>query len=216
MAETKTHVPAPAIFQSDPTEQIFARGMLDRDMSGLSFMFKNAAGMQRDADQETYMQGVQQANKMAMALSGQEDMMKLLQESLKQGPEYAKAGLPLERIPLIARLITGGGTDQQTRDSSGLVNELKKAMIAKDYAEAANAGGDKTEVTDVYGPGGYAGSQIKGSSKGSGTALIDAMTARAAQLRATQDKGGMRAPTPVNMNTYRDVTALMGGGNRGW
>lgn len=143
----KIQSPQPTIFQSDPIEQIAMRGVLDRDMSGLSYMFKNAA-QDRQVDKEAaYMNGVREANRMAMMLQQQEDMQKLLIESLKQGPEYAKAGLPVADVPLLSRLFTSGGTGQAA-DASMLVNLLKESQIAENNAKAAAAGeASKDQVT---------------------------------------------------------------------
>ncbi len=139
MATSKVQIPQPAIFQSDPEQQIYARGTMDRDMSGLAYMFKNAADTRRERDQDTYMQGVSEANRIAAALEKQDMMQRTLLEALKQAPDYAKAGLPIADVPMLAQLFASGGAGQAA-EASSLVNELKKSEIAKNAAAGAASG----------------------------------------------------------------------------
>lgn len=169
MANSKPSVPSPAIFQSDPEEQIYARGTLDRDMSGLAYMFKNAAEQRRVQDQQTYMEGVDRANKLATMLGLQEERAGMLKEALKQGPEYAKAGLPISQVPIIAQLFSSLGTDDQTMDASSLVNALKRSEIAKNSAAAAASGresGPEYTGETIVTPSGVSQESIRVKQKG--------------------------------------------------
>lgn len=200
MADPKVHVPAPAIFQSDPTEQIYAKGTLDRDMSGLSFMLMNAMQGRRDADQQAYMGGVSEANRMAMELSKQEEANKFLIETLKQAPDYAKAGLPISQVPSIARHFTGAGTDPQTADASKLVNLLKQSEIAANQAKAANAGGDNVTVDTQVTPSGVGFSNVKVKGRdvdGANAKMIQAIMENLKQ-RGMQPKPGGALTLPTS------------------
>lgn len=185
---TKTHVPLPAIFQSDPLEQIYAKGTLDRDMSGLSYMFKNAAGMEREQNKEQYLRGVQQANEMARALNQQDAMSKMLVEALKQAPDYAKAGLPIANVPAIAQLFSGAGNDSQTAAASMLVNELKKSEIAKNYATGANAGAPEFQGETIVTPSGVSQESLRMKVKGGDSAMAQEMLRQRA-LAALKARG---------------------------
>lgn len=140
MATGKPAVTAPTIFTSDPIEQTYAKGTLDPQWGGTAFAYLQAAKGDRADAQAQYLSELHNANRLSAYLAQQEDANKLVAEALKQGPEYAKAGLPIEQVPLIARLLTGGGTDPQTREASALVNALKQSQIAENYAKGAAAG----------------------------------------------------------------------------
>lgn len=140
MATQKINIPSPAIFQTDPEEQIYAKGTLDRDMSGFAYMFKNAAETRRQQDQGTYLQGVSEANRMAAALAKQENAQAMLIEAMKLVPDYAKAGVPIAQFPTLASTSSTGGTDDQTANASLLVNLLKQSEITKNNAQAVAAG----------------------------------------------------------------------------
>lgn len=188
MAEQKTHVPAPAIFQSDPTEQIFSKGVLDRDMSGLSYMFLNAAQGRRDADQQTYMQGVSEANRIAAALNSQDNLSKMLIESLKEAPNYAKAGLPVSDVPMLSRLFANGGNNKQTADASLLVNLLKQSEINKNNATAGAESAPEFTGESVVTPQGVSVENLKVKQKGGDPAMVQEMLRRR-QIQAQSQRG---------------------------
>jgi len=135
----KANIASPQIFSTDPIEQQFAKGLADPEFSGYAYGFLNAARGDRRRAQDTYISNLQMSNKMAAQLEQQAMAQDLLKESLKQGPEYAKAGLPINQVDLIARLFNSGGSDPQTMDASGLVNELKRSQIAENNAKAAGS-----------------------------------------------------------------------------
>ncbi len=156
----KTHVPQQGAFQSDPAEQIALRQTLGGSTPGLDYMFLNAAQQRGDARTAEYMQGVQEANKLAAALSQQDSMMELLKESLKQAPEYAKAGLPISDVSMLSRLFASGGTGQAA-EASSLVNELKKAMVAEHLAKATASGRESLPETTIESQGTPSGISIE-------------------------------------------------------
>lgn len=199
MATSKIQTPQPAIFNTDPEEQIYARGTLDRDMSGLSFMFKNAAEDRRKANSQQYMQGVSEANKIAQALAQQEMQQEMMLEGLKQGPKYAEAGLPIHLVQAIAQNFAGGGQDDQTRLASMLVNLKAQADIAAKNASAAasgQAGADKWTADGDSLPGGEGAITIKGQGRDPEAIRLE-MIKQMQLLRAAREKGGPLAPKPI-------------------
>lgn len=191
MATSKVQVPSPAIFQSDPEEQIYARGTLDRDMSGLSYMFKNAAQTRREQDQGTYLQGVSEANRVAAALQQQEDRMKMVTDTLKMAPDFAKAGLPIDLVPLLAQHFNGQGMDEQTRAASSLPLDLIRSEIAKNNAAGAAHGAagapeftGETQIT----PEGVSIESMKVKTKGGDSAVVQEILRQRA-LQAMKARG---------------------------
>lgn len=170
MASTKAAaIASPQIFTSDPMEQIFAKGLDNPEFSGYAYGFLNAARGDRARAQSTYMQGLDASNKMASRLAQQEMQQEMLREALKQGPEYAKAGLPINQVQLISQLFNQGGNDQQTMDASALVNELKRSQIAENAAKAAGVGkgnADQFELDIDQSTSGTGASTWKGKTKG--------------------------------------------------
>lgn len=159
MASTpKQQIASPQIFNSDPVEQIFAKGVLDPDMGGIAYAYLTAARGQRADDQSVYMQNLAASNRLAAELARQQMGQELLTEALKQGPDYAKAGINFSDIPLLAQL-TASRTGALTGESPGLYRELLAADAAHKRAQAANAGAANADTvtaevnTDPNGPG---------------------------------------------------------------
>lgn len=190
----KIQIPQGAIFQADPEQQIYARGTLDRDMSGLSYMFKNAADTRAQGNQERYMQGVSEANRISQALAQQEMQQDMLVQALKVIPDFAKAGVPISQFPALAQTSATGGTDEQTAQASLLVNLLKQAEIAQKQAAAAGGGageeGGKDQVEGVLDATGHP--QVKYTARGRGG---DERLARwVADAKKKKAAGGVYAP----------------------
>lgn len=213
MAVTKgTAIASPQIFTSDPIEQIFAKGTMDQDMGGIAYAYLNAARGQRQDDQNVYMNSLAASNRMASELMQREEANKMLLETLKLGPEYAKAGLPIANVPGIAQHFTGAGTDPQTADASLLVNLLKRADIAEKYAKAAASGkeyADETTVETDMTPTGAANSTIKTKSKGGLDRMIQRQNQAVAADNQSRQTGVLRNPTQMDQKGANELRAQM-------
>src|SRR5690242_17716062 len=99
MALPKITAPQPQIFTSDPLEQVMARGIADDkglgNNGGLDYMFLNAFGQRRQADQQAYLEGVRQANRLALMSDLAEQQQKMAIEGMKGGVELGKLGFPM-------------------------------------------------------------------------------------------------------------------------
>jgi len=216
-AVPKTHVPLPAIFQSDPVEQIFSKGILDRDMSGLSFMFKNAAEMQRGQDKEDYLAGVDRANKMAAALSQQETMSKHAIEVLKQAVEMSKGvGSPTDTMPIMRMLFPSGVSDPGAAAKLALLQSEATANNAKAAGESKPEFSTETAVT----PSGVSQEILRAKQKGGDPAMLQEM-GRQRTLQALKSRGitgsgpgGTGLPNANPVDTSRTQEYLRA--NRGW
>lgn len=178
MATSKVQLPSPAIFQTDPEEQIYARGTLDRDVGGFAYMFKNAAEQRRTQNQDTYLQGVSEANRVAAALAQQENQQHMLLESLKMIPDFLKAGAPIAQFPTLAGTSATGGADDQTAQASLLVNLLKQSEIAKNNAAGAasrQAGAPEFTGETQITPEGVSIESMKMKTKGGDSAIVQQM-----------------------------------------
>ena len=101
----KINQPSPQIFTSDPLEQIYAKNMFDPVMGGLAAMFATNANNRRMMDQDTYMQGVSESNKIAGQVAQQELAAKHQQELLKGALKMAELGQPGDTMPILRALI---------------------------------------------------------------------------------------------------------------
>lgn len=140
MATPKISAPNPAAFNSDPVEQIYSRGVLDRDMSGLAFMLANAAQDRGAANQQQYMQGVQAANQQAMQLSREEERQKMMLEVLKGSLDLAKNGYQPANMPALGQVFNDVNA-ADVREPSSAANALLRAQAAAALAKAAGGGG---------------------------------------------------------------------------
>lgn len=176
MSLPKVQVPQPAIFQSDPVEQVFARGMLDRDMSGLSYMAMANARDRRTDDQDTYLKGVKEANQLSAALAMHEEMNKQALEVLKQGVEMStKLGTPTSTMPIMKMLIPSGADDP----GAAAKLQLVLSEIAMNNAKAANTGQDQYSYETQVTPEGVSIETLKG--KGRDPATLQQQMALQAQ-----------------------------------
>lgn len=201
MASHTVTAPSPQIFTSDPTEQIYARGTLDRDMSGLSFMLGNAAKMNRDQDQEAYMRGVSQANAQAMQLAQQEEMHKTMIEGLKQAVEMSKIGADPRAMPPMAMIGNQGKMDEAV----SLIRLLHAAQANEANAKAAHAGDAGADRTTAE----Y---QDTGQGVGLGTFKVQSRDPQRALTQAAKyaaDSQRMRG-NPVNPSTPLSMPATAG------
>lgn len=151
----RIQVPVPTIFNSDPTEQIFARGVVDRqnDMSGLSYMFLNAAQQRRGEDQDAYMSGVREANRIAAALAQQETMSNQALEVLKQAVKMStEIGTPNTIMPIMKMLIPDG-TDPGAAAKLALLQSQANENNAK-AAASAQAGEPEMQLNTSVSPSG--------------------------------------------------------------
>lgn len=194
MATPKISAPNPAAFNSDPIEQIYARGVLDRDMSGLSFMLANAAQDRGDKNAGIYMKGVDAANQQAMVLSREEEMNKRFLEILKGSLDLAKNGYQPANMPALNPVFNDVNA-ADVREPSSAANALLRAKAQQALAggSGGGGGGDRDEVTLDVSPLGTISGKIVGKSRGGDP---DAKSvARALALQKLLRQGGSMAPT---------------------
>lgn len=205
MTTPKVHVPQPAIFQSDPTEQIALRDTLNnRDMSGLSYMFLNAMGNKREQGQQDYMAGVQQANRIAAALEQQDMMSKQAIEVLKQAVEMSKTvGSPTDTMPIMRMLFPSGVADPGAAAKLALINSETNANNAK-AAASGREGQDQSEVRVIADPQGPGVVEYKYKGRGDPNGLAAKAEAAAIRDKLARLKGG-----PLSLNTDRNQPYVM-------
>lgn len=146
----KVTAPAASIFTSDPLEQIAMRGVMDRDMSGLSYMFLNAMGDRRQMNQDAYMTGLTESNQQAGQIAEMEARQKQQEQFLKAAIDLVKNGDLPSSMPILSQVFgRGADMDQGTR----LNQDLTRSKIAANYA-SGSGGGDKVEYRTVMTPTG--------------------------------------------------------------
>lgn len=190
MAVPRTHVPNPAAFQSDPTEQIFAKGVADGPDAGLNYMFMRAARERRGGDTEQYMQGLTEANRIAQAMQSQEEGNKRMMEVLKQSVELAKGavGNP-SNMPALNMVYGANGGEN---DEFGM---LKRALMASEAA-ANNAkavsstaeGRPEFSAETAVTPSGVSQEILRVKQKGGDSALLQEILRKRA-LQALEQRG---------------------------
>lgn len=198
MATPKITAPNPAAFNSDPVEQIYSRGVLDRDMSGLAFMLANAAQDRGTANQQQYMQGVQAANRQAMQLSQEEAKNERMAMILKGALDLAKHGYLPSDMPALGAVFTDPNAASVSQPST-LANALIQASIAEKNANAAKAGregGDAYTGTVETDPLGNVGG-IKWQGKGRNPTAIELELLRRAQASKNAITHGPLAPPSI-------------------
>lgn len=156
MVTAKVNAPNYQAYGNSDLEKVFAQGFSQADTGnngGALYAMLVGAGADRNRMVDRYSEDLAQTNFMQQSLAQQEMQQELLRESLKQVPEYAKAGVPIYDIPLLSRISRTAGMDPETLSASTLVNALKRAQIAKEMAaaEASRASGQPqfTIQTDV-------------------------------------------------------------------
>ncbi len=144
----KITAPSPQIFTSDPLEQIAMKGVDNRDMSGLNYMFLNAFGDRRRMDQDTYMAGVADSNQLA----SQAAEMELRQKNAK------------DMLAHLAKMIElGGGASGDPALAGSLQRAFIESKIAHNNRDP-NGGGEMYTAKAGVGPAG--GTFIDYSGKG--------------------------------------------------
>lgn len=144
----KISQPSPQIFTSDPLEQIMGKGVLDRDMGGLAYMFLNAFGDRRRMDQDTYMKGVSEANQIAGRVAQQELAAKQEQEMIKGALKLLELGQSGTSMPVLSKIIQNGSLNE----GSDLNRALLQSKIAANNRDPNS--GDGVQVKVDVGPGG--------------------------------------------------------------
>lgn len=188
MATTPKPIPVPwDSFQPSATEQIFARGVQDRDMSGLNYMLMSAMQGQREANHRQYSAGVDQANKQAQDMFAREQAQAAMLEQLKVAAGLAKEGFLPSGMPAMAGVMT----DPAANDDLGQLMRQKLASeIGKNNATAAGQGGDNVTVDTQVTPTGVAYSSIK--SKGKNAEQASAVAAE--MVRKELERRGLVPP----------------------
>jgi hypothetical protein len=190
----KPSVPAPAIFTSDPLEQIAMRGIGDDPKkSGLMYMFLNAFGEKRNMDQAAYMAGVEKANAQSVML-GQKELEAAREEAMvKAAIKLAEEGADVSTMPHLSPLFNG--------KPNTLKPDLMRSQIHKNYQSGGEGGGEaggKDQIKIIQAPGGVGGYEI--TTKGPGG--LD--RAEAARIRAKELLKGERNATAVETQQFVD------------
>lgn len=154
----KLSAPNPNIFTTDPIEQVFAKGVTNRDnTAGLNASWLLAFGNDRADNQDKYLGALGSANKMDAQLAQQEMGMKLREQGMKSATDLIKEGF----MPSTLR----AGGDLFPDPASGdvvakMLQDLIKSKVAANYNKGAGGGAGKesTTVQQTYFPnGGSAG-----------------------------------------------------------
>lgn len=163
----RPNVPSPRIFNADNVETAFAQGVAKHDHSqeaGLDYMFMNSARANREQDQETYLRGVSEANKMLTAIAMKEAHDKLIMEGMKQTSALAQHGFNPSTMHGGSALFNDLGNADTVANT---IADLRKAQAehARMTAAAAMAGtGPTTTQTYQTSPQGvaYGTTTVKG------------------------------------------------------
>ncbi len=187
----KPSVPAPAIFSSDPLEQIAMRGIGDDPKkSGLMYMFLNAFGEKRNMDQAAYMAGVDKANAQSVAL-GQAELKQQQDEAMiKAAIKLAEEGADVSTMPHLSPLFNGKPNTMKPA--------LIQSQINKNNRVDGGGGGEggKDQIKIIQAPGGVGGYEI--TTKGPGG--LD--RAEAARVRAKELLKGERNATAAETQQF--------------
>jgi hypothetical protein len=169
----KVTLPSAQAFSSDPLEQIMARGVMDRDMSGLAYMFLNAFGDRRKMDQQAYMTGLGESNQVAQQIAEMEARQKQQEEFLKSATKLAEMGNLPSSMPILQEVFRGGTTDM---DQGGKLNQdLIRSKIASNNRDPNGGGG--VQVSADVGPAGAGFYNFKGKGAGAQDAVNAAIVA---------------------------------------
>jgi len=189
MATAPKPIPVPwDSFQPSATEQIFARGVMDRDMSGLSYMMMNAAQGQREANHVQYSAGVDQANQQAKQMFAREQAQAAMIEQLKVAAGLAKEGFLPSGMPAMAGVMT----DPKANDDMGqLMRQKMLSEIGKNNASASGAGGETATVETLVSPNGVVSSNVKAKGKDAASAskVVAEMVAQEMARRGLKPPG---------------------------
>lgn len=191
MAKAAITTPNYGAYASDPIQQIFARGILDRDMSGLSAMFLDAADRNQKRGIDSYESGVREANALSGKLA-QEDMQNQQAiELLKATAGLVKEGIAPSGMRGEGMLFNQPGANDQFSDAT--IRKLL-ADAAASSASASGASGEKYEYNVDTSPSGVTTGTWKGKG-GDPTKLQAAIQQRVeAELRARGLTPSSRGP----------------------
>lgn len=191
MAKATIAAPNYAAYASDPVQQIYARGTLDRDMSGLSAMFLDAADRNQKRGIDSYESGVREANALSGKLA-QEDMQNQQAiELLKATAGLVKEGIAPSGMRGEGMLFNQPGANDQFSDAT--IRKLL-ADAAASSASASGASGEKYEYNVDTSPSGVTTGTWKGKG-GDPTKLQAAIQQRVeAELRARGLTPSSRGP----------------------
>ena len=172
MATRGIQAPSPAIFQSDPLEQTFAKGVSSNEggNAGINYMMMTGAGATRERNQDIYAGQLDKSNAAAQMLARMEEAFKYKAEMSKLSADLIGKGALASG--------TAGGMDISGGNTAALdaFARLKQAFIqseiAKNQSQAANARGAKTSVEFQRGPSGEGGVVII---KGESPQAVDAL-----------------------------------------
>jgi hypothetical protein len=183
----KPSVPAPAIFSSDPLEQIAMRGIgEDAKTSGLKYMFLNAFGDRRRMDQEAYMAGVNRANDQSVAL-GQKELEQAQHEAmLKAAVKLVEEGGDPSTMPGLSQVF---GPNKP----NAMKGDLMRSQIHKNMQEGKGSGAGGVEVTVDQSPEGVGFHKIKGKGANAVAQVEAARQAVIDQLK-NNPRGGVAPP----------------------
>jgi hypothetical protein len=156
----KITAPQPAIYQSDPIEQVYGKAALDPQWGGIGAMYLNAAEMRRDRGMAAYEEGVREANRMAVILQQMEEQGKMRQEVLKHVATLATKGYAPNTMPMASMLFDDRNAPT-VQDPAALFRELERAKIAENYAKAAAAGGDTYTISSHVSPQGAGETKVQ-------------------------------------------------------
>ncbi len=143
----KLSAPNPAIFTTDPIEQVFARGVTNRDnTAGLNAAWLLAFGGDRAANQDKYIGSLREANAGDAMLAQQEMAAKLREQGMKSATDLIKEGF----MPTSMR--SGGDlfSDLGSGDNyAKMLQALTQSKIFANQQKGAGSGGSKDQVTET-------------------------------------------------------------------
>lgn len=145
MAKATIASPNPSIFTSDPVEQIYAKGVLDRDMSGLSGLLLLSAQDKRAQDEDKYLGSLSESNRMSSKLAQMQEQFEFNKERMKQGVELLKEGFSASGLQGLETLI---GDYKDADAMATLQRDLIRSQINRNNRPpGAGSGGVKDQIT---------------------------------------------------------------------
>lgn len=155
----KLSAPNPTIFATDPIEQVFARGVANRDnTAGLNASWLLAFGNDRAENQDKYMGALHDANAMDASLARQEALLKLREQGMKSATDLIKEGFMPSSMQSGSDLFS----DVPNGDAyAKMLQALTQSKIFHNMSAGSGGAGGKDQVTEtrtvwVMGPDGKA------------------------------------------------------------
>jgi hypothetical protein len=217
MVTAKVNAPSYQAYEPTRLEQIFAEHMADPLFGGSAAVMLNHYGMDRAAGIDKYQKALSDSNALQVALARQEMDTQLREAGLKEIAPITNAGVQVGQIPDIARLFTGGATDDQTLAASKASLDLKLAQALEARAKAAHAGDAMAPQSDVQiqqDPSGRIVGVIS-SVKGKSGDVVGMTAANAARLAygPLGANDGRGPPDPQHVLRFPSVAATRAGQN---